>query len=78
MRYLSILLVLASFQVHADYSQAEFERDGQAWNKITDVGAPIETPEYRPEPMPQPIQTDVEWTNSVRQMDIEASPVYGR
>lgn len=76
MRCLVTLLVLASFQVHADYSQAEFERDSQAWDKITDSGAPLETPEYHSEPSVQLIQSDVEFTQSVRQMDIEANPSY--
>lgn len=77
MRCLVILLVLASFQVHADYYQAEFESDGQAWNKITDVGAPLDTPEYRPEPV-QPIQSDTEWNVQMKAMDLESSPTYSK
>ncbi len=74
MKYLMILLVSVSGLAHADYSSADFDRDQRAWEKLTDVGAPLETPEYRPEPAVQPIQTDAEFTQSVRAMDLEASP----
>lgn len=77
MRYLSTLLVLASFQVHAEYSQAEFERDGRAWEKITDSGSPLEMPEYHSEPV-QPMQSDTDWNVQMKAMDLESGPAYSK
>lgn len=78
MNKLLILLVLVGSFAHADYSYEQFERDGRAWEKITDAGAPLETPEYHPEPSIQPMQSDTDWNVQMKAMDLESSPAYSR
>lgn len=68
MKYAIVFALLVSFQVHADYSAEDFDRDGHYGNELAPV---LETPTLEPVPAAKPLQTDSEWSQSVRRMDLD-------
>lgn len=70
MKYAILFALLASFQVHADYSAQDFDRDGHYGNELAPV---LDTPTLEPV-APPPIQTDSDWSRSVDKMDQDLRP----